>query len=173
MSISHGLAVAHEDDREASHNLARYAEQLKQLNRLSTTRYESLEQAFEDHLKTGCQLFGLPIGMILQVEGDAGIVRSVRGSADLTAGAKLRLSATPCARVADRLRTVTSTNASANQELRPQFEIYIGTPILLGSDLFGTLSFSSTSTGAVRNFVEAETELIDLLARSLARCVLD
>jgi diguanylate cyclase (GGDEF)-like protein len=173
MSISHGLAVAHEDDREASHNLARYAEQLKQLNRLSTTRYESLEQAFEDHLKTGCQLFGLPIGMILQVEGDAGIVRSVRGSADLTAGGKLRLSATPCARVADRLRTVTSTNASANQELRPQFEIYIGTPILLGSDLFGTLSFSSTSTGAVRNFVEAETELIDLLARSLARCVLD
>ena len=80
MSISPGLAVAHEDDREASHNLARYAEQLKQLNRLSTTRYESLEPAFEDHLKTGCQLFGLPIGMILQVEGDAGTIRAVRGS---------------------------------------------------------------------------------------------
>ena len=173
MSISHGLAVAHEDDREASHNLARYAEQLKQLNRLSTTRYDSLEQAFEDHLKTGCQLFGLPIGMILQLEGDAGTIRAVRGSVDLKAGVKLRLSATHGARVADRLRTVTSTNASGNHELRPEFEIYIGTPILLDSELFGTLSFSSTSTGAARNFREAETELIDLLARCLARCVLD
>jgi len=173
MSISHGLAVAHEDDREASHILARYAEQLKQLNRLSTTRYDSLEQAFEDHLKSGCQLFGLPIGMILQVEGDAGTIRAVRGSADLTAGSKLRLSATHCARVADRLRTVTSTKASGNHELLPEFEIYIGTPILLGSELFGTLSFSSPSTGAARNFLDAEMELIHLLARSLSRCMLD
>src|ERR1700686_4448109 len=101
MGISHGFALAHEDDRDRSHQLAHFAEQLKQLNRLSTTRYESLEQAFEDHLKTGCQLFGLPIGMILEVEGDAGTIRAVRGSADLIAGAKLRLSATHCARVAD------------------------------------------------------------------------
>jgi diguanylate cyclase (GGDEF)-like protein len=173
MSISQGLALAHEDDREASHNLARYAEQLKQLNRLSTTRYDSLEQAFDDHLKTGCQLFGLPIGMILQVAGDAGTIRAVHGSADLTAGSKLRLSATHCARVADRLRTVTSSKVSGNHELLPEFEIYIGTPILLGSELFGTLSFSSASTGAARNFPEVEMELIHLLARSLSRCMLD
>src|ERR1700732_3305269 len=121
MSISPGLAVAHEDDREASHNLARYAEQLKQLNRLSTTRYESLEQAFEDHLKTGCQLFGLPIGMILQAEGDAGVIRAAHGSVDLQPGAKLRLSATHCARVADRLRTLASSKSTGNHELRPEF----------------------------------------------------
>jgi len=100
MGISHGFALAQDDDRDRSHQLAHFAEQLKQMNRLSTTRYDSLEQAFEDHLKTGCQLFGLPIGLILQAEGDAGIIRAAYGSTDLQPGAKLRLSATHCARVA-------------------------------------------------------------------------
>src|ERR1700693_673307 len=153
--------------------LARFAEQLKQINRLSTNPYDSLEQAFEDHLKTGCQLFGLPIGMILQAEGDAGVIRAAHGSVDLQPGAKLRLSATHCARVADRLRTLASSKSTGNHELRPEFEIYIGTPILLGSELFGTLSFSSSSTGAGRNFLEAETELIELMARSIGRYILD
>src|SRR5579864_1361064 len=138
--------------------LAHFAEQLKQLNRLSTTRYESLEQAFDDHLRTGCQLFGLPIGMLLQVDGDAGTIRAVHGSSDLYGGGKLRLSATHCARVADRLRTFTSSKPDGNHELRPEFEIYIGTPIVSGSELFGTLSFSSSSAGAARSFLEAEKE---------------
>ena len=173
VGTSHGFAPAHDDDRDRSHQLAHFAEQLKQLNRLSTTRYDSLEQALEDHLKTGCQVFGLPIGMILQTEGDRGIIRATRGSADLHPGAKLPLSATPCARVTDRLRTLTSSRGAGNSDLRPEFEIYIGTPILLGSELFGTLSFSCSSNGGSRNFLEAETELIELMARSIARYVLD
>jgi diguanylate cyclase (GGDEF)-like protein/PAS domain S-box-containing protein len=153
--------------------LAHFAEQLKQLNRLSTTRYDSLEQAFDDHLKTGCLLFGLPMGAILQADGDAGIIRAVRGSADLLAGAKLPLSTTRCARVADRLRTVASSKSGGNSDLLPEFETYIGTPIMLGSELFGTLSFSSSSTGANRVFPEAETELIELMARSIGKFILD
>jgi diguanylate cyclase (GGDEF)-like protein len=153
--------------------LAHFAEQLKQLNRLSTTRYDSLERALEDHLDTGCRLFGLPVGMILQVQGDVGTVRAARGSADLRAGAKLPLSATHCARVADRLRTLTATKRGDSHELRDEFEVYIGTPILLGSELFGTLSFSSTFGGAPRNFHEPESELIEMMARSIGRCVAD
>src|SRR5579862_6600007 len=173
MGTSQGFAPAPQDDRDPSHQLAHFAEQLKQLNRLSTTRYDSLEQAFDDHLKTGCQLFGLPIGMILQIEGDRGIIRASHGSADLQPGARLRLSATPCARVSDRLRTVTCSSANGNQELRPEFEIYIGTPILLGPELFGMLSFSCSAGVGARNFLQAETELIELMARSMARYVLD
>ncbi len=36
---------------------SRFAEQLKQLHRLSTTSYVALEQALEDHLETGCRTF--------------------------------------------------------------------------------------------------------------------
>src|SRR5579863_2615454 len=42
-----GVASQHSTN---SIQLAQFAERLKQLNRLSTTRYDSLEQAFEDHL---------------------------------------------------------------------------------------------------------------------------
>ena len=168
-------AIPPADSRHSTRSLelAHFAEQLKQLNRLSTTRYDSLEHAFEDHLKTGCRLLGLPVGMILQVEGDAGTIRAAHGSAGLDAGVKLRLSATHCSRVADRLRTVIASRLDGNHELRPEFEVYIGTPILLGSELFGTLSFSSPATGGARNFIEAETELIELMARSVGRCILD
>ena len=152
---------------------AHFAGRLKQLNRLSTTRYDSLEQALEDHLKTGCELFGLPIGMILQVEGDAATIRASHGSADLRPGAKLRLSDTPGMRVADRLRTLTCTSAGGSHDLRPEFEIYIGAPVMTGSELFGTLSFSSSSSGAGRKFLEPDKELIELLADSVARRVLD
>jgi hypothetical protein len=111
--------------------------------------------------------------LILQADGDAGIIRAARGSVDLLPGAKLPLSTTRSSRVADRLRTVTSSKSAGNSELRLEFEIYIGTPILLGSELFGTLSFSSSSGGASRAFPEAETELIELMARSIGKFILD
>src|SRR5579871_4408017 len=161
MGNMHGFAVAHEGDREPNGGsrklvqLAHFAEQLKQLHRLSTTRYDSLDRAFEDHLKTGCELFGLPIGMILRAEGDAGIILAADGSPDFCAGVKLRLSATHCARVADRLRTITSSKPDGNCELRPEFEICIGTPILVGGEMFGTLLFSSSFKGEERKFLDA------------------
>ena len=173
MGISHGFAPAPEDDGGASFGQARYAEQLKQLHRLSITRHHSLDQALEDHLATGCRLFRLPVGMILQVQGDSGKVRAVVGSADFSTGAKLPLSATHCGRVAGRLRTFASSDSGVNPETRREFEIYIGTPLLLGSELFGALSFSSASNGIPRSFSESEKELIELLARSTARCMLD
>ena len=150
-----------------------FALQLKQLSRLSTTHYDSLEQAFDDHLKTGCQLLGLPIGTILQAQGDFAIVLAARGSAGLSPGGKLRLSDTPCMRVADRLRTLTFSSTGQEGELRPEFEIYIGTPILMGSELFGTFSFSSPAGETHKKFSEADKELIEFLAGSVARCVLE
>ncbi len=59
--------------------LARFAGHLKQLHRLSTTGYQSLDDAFQDHLKTGCELFGLPIGEIVQLEGNASVVLASYG----------------------------------------------------------------------------------------------
>ncbi len=56
-------------DHQKSGESSRFAEQLKQLHRLSTTSYVTLEQALEDHLETGCRLFHLPVGVLLQVDG--------------------------------------------------------------------------------------------------------
>ena len=160
-------------DKESPPQLARFAEQLRQLNRLSTTAYDSLEHAFDDHLKTGCHLLGLPVGMVLQAEGETGLIRAIRGSVNLRAGAKLPLSNTRCSTVSDRLRTLAISSSTSNNGLLPDLSIYIGTPVLVGSEIFGTLSFSSPAAALERRFGDAEKEIIELIARSTGRCILE
>jgi len=101
------------------------ADRLKELHRLSTTSYESLNDAFRDHLRTGRRLFGLSKGMITRAEEAAGTV--------------------PC----------------------------IATPIIVESETFAMLSFSSPHSNVERIFSAAENELIELMARSLGRIVLE
>ncbi len=156
-----------------SGELARFADHLKQLHRLSTSTYASLDDAFDDHLKTGSRLFGLPIGMILHVEGATGVVRAAHGSEGPGPGSKLPLESTHCLTVASRLRTLTSSESVPAGRLLRDFEIYIGTPILVESELFGTLSFSSPCNGGMRSFSPDEKELIELMARSIGRFVLE
>ncbi len=54
-----------------------------------------------------------------------------------------------------------------------EFETYIGTPVWLGSELFATLSFSGPFDGAPRIFSQSDRELIELMARSVGRVVLE
>ncbi len=67
-------------DHQISGESSRFAEQLKQLHRLSTTNYATLDQALRDHLETGCRLFHLPVGVLLQVEGDNGVIQASHGA---------------------------------------------------------------------------------------------
>jgi diguanylate cyclase (GGDEF)-like protein/PAS domain S-box-containing protein len=156
-----------------------FAEKLKQLHRLSTTNYLTLDQAFEDHLWTGCQLFNLPIGLLLQVDGRHGLIQASRGAGELGVaefqpGASILLRETRAHSIEERLRTVTvSAQASPEGQPQPAFETYIGTPVWLGAELFATLSFSSPYTGAARAFSAADRELIELMARNIGRAILE
>jgi diguanylate cyclase (GGDEF)-like protein/PAS domain S-box-containing protein len=169
------LGEAETDLPAKSEPLNRFAEQLKQLHRLSTTTYVTLEQAFEDHLRTGCQLFDLPIGLLLQMQGSHGLIQASYGASDLQPGATiLLLRETRAHTIEGRLRTVTvSAKASPEGQQQPAFETYIGTPVWLGAELFATLSFSSPYTGAARAFSAADRELIELMARSIGRVILE
>ncbi|MGA2214119.1 MAG: EAL domain-containing protein [Bryobacteraceae bacterium] len=156
---------------------SRFAGHLKQLHRLSTTHYVTLEEAFEDHLRTGCQLFDLPIGLLLQVEGSLGVILASHGAPHL-ASTILVSPDTPAHSIERRLRTVTasgavSANAAPQGQAQRASEAYIGTPVWLGAELYATLSFSSASAGAAREFSTEEGELIELLARSIGRVILE
>jgi diguanylate cyclase (GGDEF)-like protein/PAS domain S-box-containing protein len=157
---------------------SRFSEQLKQLHRLSTTAYVTLEQALEDHLKTGCNLFHLPVGILLQVEGfngvvQVGIVQASWGADELKSGGPIPLWQTRVHAVTSRLRTVTvSEPGLAGNGPRAEFETYIGTPVWLGSELFATLSFSGPFDSP-RAFSHSDRELIELMARSIGRVVLE
>jgi diguanylate cyclase (GGDEF)-like protein/PAS domain S-box-containing protein len=151
----------------------RFAAHLKQLHRLSTTNYGSFEEALHDHLRTGCELFGLPIGLIVRVEGSDALIQASHGSLALPFGAVIPLEETRACSVEERLRTLAaSEQSSAVAGPRPEFETYLGTPVWLGAELFATLSFSSPYTGP-RLFSGEERELIELMARSIGRVILE
>jgi diguanylate cyclase (GGDEF)-like protein/PAS domain S-box-containing protein len=157
----------------------RFAEQLKQLHRLSTTNYATLEQALVDHLETGCRLFDLSVGVLLQVEGFSGLVQAAHCAGGpktdgLKTGGLIPLWQTRVYALSGRLRTLTiSEPAEAGSRVRREFETYIGTPVWLGAELFATLSFSSGFDGEPRIFSDSDRELIELMARSIGRVVLE
>ena len=156
-----------------------FAEQLKHLHRLSTTNYATLDEAFEDHLRTGSELFDLPIGLLLQVQGNRGLIQASHGAPEFGAqgfrpGAVIPLRETRACTIEERLRTVTiSGQASPEGRLQPAFDTYIGTPVWLGAELFATLSFSSLASGRARDFSASDRELIELMARSIGRVILE
>jgi diguanylate cyclase (GGDEF)-like protein/PAS domain S-box-containing protein len=167
-------SLAGNPDHPAPLGSSRYAEQLKQLHRLSTTNYITLEQALRDHLETGCRLFHLPVGVLLQVEGFHGVVQASHGAGGLQPGALIPLWQTRADVLTSRLRTVTASDPGLGSGgPRAEFETYIGTPVWLGSELFATLSFSEPFGGSTRIFSHSDRELIELMARSVGRVVLE
>src|SRR5258706_952886 len=109
MTISGRAALIDRNGIETP-ELARIADRLKELHRLSTTSYESLSDAFQDHLRTGRRMLGLSMGTIMRVERDATEILALDGNTpDVSPGGA------PC----------------------------IETPILLGTEMFPTLSFFS------------------------------
>jgi len=169
-----GESPCWEESRLIAGEAGRFAEQLKQLHRLSTTSYATLEQALEDHLNTGCRLFRLPVGVLLQVDGFNALVQASWGAGDLKSGALIPLWQTRAFSVNSRLRTVAvSEPALPGSGPRMELETYIGTPVWLGSELFATLSFSGPWEESPRAFSPVERDLIELMARSIGRVVLE
>ena len=166
--------LAEDRDNQKSGASSRFTEQLKQLHRLSTTSYVTLEQALEDHLETGCRLFHLPVGVLLQVEGFEGVVQASYGADGLKSGSQIPLWQTRAYSLNNRLRTVTALEPElGGSGPLMEFETYIGTPVWLGSELFATLSFSGPFRGPAREFSHSDRELVELMARSIGRVVLE
>jgi len=175
MAVSPELALIRQEERgfsddtseysRQSHDLARLAEHLKRLHRLSASCYESLDAAFEDHLKTGSLLFGLPVGVILEISGDVGVVRAARGSSELHAESAFPVKG--------------SSPESTSLAPLLGLEIHFASPIPVGADLFGELIFglpsggASSGIGMARSFSAVEKELAEMLARSLGRFLFD
>jgi diguanylate cyclase (GGDEF)-like protein/PAS domain S-box-containing protein len=160
-----GPVAVHATGRAAGAHTSgdRFTHHLKLLHHLSTTTYDSVERVFADYLETGCRVFGLPSGFVLQFDGDSGVVRALHGPVeDLVLDRRVPLSDTHSASVTARLRTVTVCSHR---------EIYIGTPILLDSELYGTLAFCSSDATVPRQFSREEREIAELMARGIGRFI--
>ncbi len=128
--------------------LERFTRHLKHLHRLNVRAYESLEEVFEDFLRTGCEILRLPSGLIHSASGQGPEIRASYG---------LPLDFRIDAGIAGAL---------------PRVGSYLTAPILVDGNEFGRLTFLSTADSD-RKFTDDEREMTELMGRSLGRVVLE
>jgi diguanylate cyclase (GGDEF)-like protein/PAS domain S-box-containing protein len=159
-----------------SQTLATFSANLKQIHRITTYNYQNFEELFSDYLIAGCEIFNLSIGIINQVESNTCIIRSVKANIEfLHPGVEADLKDTYCSAVIDIKKTVACAHIGKIVEMQShpvyqqlKLESYIGTPIFIGGNIYGVLSFSSTEIRS-KEFDSHETEIIELMAQSIGR----
>lgn len=164
------------DRKVTEKNLRQFSTNLKHLHRINTTHYEDFDHLFTDCLETGCQILGLETGIISQITGQTYTIRSVHSAlTSLSADQSFALDKTYCAAVVQERQTVTykQVGSDATMKGHPVYqslhlESYLGTPIWVNGEIYGTLNFSSTQIRN-RNFSCHEQEIIELMAQSLGR----
>ncbi|MFZ1729158.1 MAG: response regulator [Bacteroidota bacterium] len=171
VSISHDIS----DRKTAEQQLLVFSEHLKQIHRLSTQPYDNYVDLFDDFLRTGNEIFGMETGIISRItDGDYEIFAVRSNYKDLLPGRRFPISQTYCDVVINRKATLTISQAGTDPDFQnhPVYrdwkaESFIGTPIRVGTEIFGTLNFSSQQPFG-RPFRESDSEIIELLARSIS-----
>lgn len=165
---------------EKTLELAKFGEDLRQLHRLSTTNYETLDDLFQDYLETGRNILGLSCGVVAQVRGRYAVVRASRSdSFAVRPGMTFALNQVYCGEVYETGRTVAChwVGDEAAFAGRPHYgpvrqAAYLGAPVVVDGEIYGVLSFASPHP-RWREFSSHETELIELMAKGIGRSILE
>ncbi|MEM9483387.1 MAG: CHASE domain-containing protein, partial [Cyanobacteria bacterium P01_F01_bin.116] len=173
----HSQLVTETTERKATEeNLRQFSSHLKHLHRINTAHYETFDQLFADCLETGCQILGLETGIISQIHDQNYTIRSLQSNLiSLAADQVFKLADTYCAAVVREHQTITYKHVGNIDAMKGHpvyrmlhLETYLGTPIWVNGEIYGTLNFSSTQ---IRNqgFSRHEQEIIELMAQSIGR----
>ena len=149
----------------------RYARRLRQLHRLSTTSYPSVEALADDYLTTGTDILGLPIGILSRIDEDAyTVLACVSPDGAPFPGATFALADVLCADVADEEATVHYHDLRRVPHLHGHsafvdqgLTAYISTPVWVDGRVVGTLCFSGPEA-RLAPFTEEDVELLELMA---------
>jgi PAS domain S-box-containing protein len=158
--------------------LAHFSTNLKHLHRINTTNYSNINDLFDDYLVTGCWMLKMSTGMIAKIEGESYKIQAVQSQFKfLEAGLEFNLKDTDCAAVIKEKRTITYTRVSEIElmKIHPVYqdlklESYVGTPIFVNGQVYGTLSFYALEARGER-FQVHELEIIELMAESIGKFI--
>jgi len=138
-----------------SQALANFSANLKKLHRLNTTTYQDLADLFEDYLQTGCEIFGLPAGMISEIDGRSYLLSHVESDWQF-----IETECNGTLTYRDFCRYVRSK----------QNTFYLSTPIFVNDKKYGKLIFSSMEVTS-REVESYEREILELMAQSIGRFI--
>ena len=158
--------------------LAAFSNNLKQLHRLNTTVYQNFEELLQDHLHTGCQMFGCSTGIVGSIENDLYTIYAIESNIKtLHPQKQVPIEDTLCVDVVREQKTITYSHIGEIETLcsHPiyqnfKFESYIGTPIFVDDLVCATLSFASTKA-RTPPFSDREIETIEMMAQSIGQAI--
>ncbi|EOQ95329.1 SpoIIE-like protein phosphatase domain protein [Leptospira wolbachii serovar Codice str. CDC] len=149
---------------------------LKEIHRLTTSHFESIEDLFSGYLKTGLQLFHFPVGIISQVKQDKYKILKVEGDTKgLEQGDSFRVVDTFFSKANQTRKTVFYEDIFSSEENLQKTPFFkelgfvksIEVPILIDGKVEGSIGFFSEEVGGIpieNHFIE----VIEVMSRSIA-----
>jgi len=166
------LVVARDvtEQSEAKRQLEQERDALQELQSVMATTGISFEARLDELLELGCRTLGLEIGIVSHVQQSEYTVEAVHApDAAIEAGDQFDLEATYCAEVVETDGVCSFADAVADgKETHPAYrefelESYIGVPLVVDGERYGTVNFSSPTT-RVGPFGASERAFLKLLA---------
>ncbi len=155
----------------AEKELRLHATVLRGFHEISSDRSLTLEEKLNRLLKLGCEQFGLPIGILSQVNGDIfRVLDSVGGEGLFPVGGTRELRQTYCGGTVLSSEPVALEHAGASEwrdhpsYARGGLEAYIGVRVQVENELYGTLCFASPSPRP-KPFSSADREILKLMSQ--------
>ena len=156
---------------EYKQRLEAHNEALQTFHDISTDDTRAVDDQIDTVLELGCKQLGFDIGMFSHIEDTEYTVEQVTAPDDsIQPGEQFTLGETFCARVVDRgelVAVANATNSNLTGSLADEtqgLESYIGAPVVVDGEQYGTLNFSQT-TPRQRQFTESERTLVRLFAQ--------
>ena len=167
---------------ERTNALEGFSEDLKALHRITTSDHENTEDFFHDYLRAGCDIFEMPIGILSETprDGETGEwlyrVHAVETTVDgIEAGMEIPLRDAFCDAVVGSEETISYGDTAEVEALACHsaytergLRAFIGTPVWVDGDLFGTLNFVSPEPRS-SGFEPHEHELVEVIAELVGR----
>ena len=155
--------------------LRRSEEFMRELYAISSAVPATFSEKLEALLHMGCQHFGMDTGVLSQVKGTQyHLIKVYPENGKVLSGMTLDLNETFCSAVLKNERPVSFHHASEDEFWsvhsgyhNAKVESFLGGKLIVAGQVFGTLSFSS-STPRNEPFVPADEEFLRLMAQWIA-----
>ncbi|MDN3679279.1 diguanylate cyclase [Vibrio tapetis subsp. quintayensis] len=158
------VAIIKDDSHRVAAEVA-----LNKLHAITSSRDLNFEQRVKAILNLGCEHFGLPIGIFSKIDGEKYVIQyAVHPDDALDSGLTFELGVTYCSHVY-QANDVQGFNHVSHSRIatHPCFssfglEAYLGAPIFVDGQRYGTLNFSSPES--TRSFTGQDIELVRMFA---------
>jgi signal transduction histidine kinase/CheY-like chemotaxis protein len=158
--------------RAAEAQAAQQAERIRALYQVAARHQASSEDLIRETLALGCKALGLELGIVSRVAGqDYKIVAVHPSDAAVSIGDVFPLGDTYCSVTLGADRPVFTEQASRSEAFsghpcvqRFRLESYIGAPLNIAGERFGTLNFSSSSRRA-KPFMQTDADFVQLMGQ--------